>query len=191
MKNVLLFFRVCRAHPPDMEKNICRIPQDSINILGAKEGESIVLTSIVREGNVFRRCSYMLNVFPISEDIKEGRHLEQKDEESSNPFVRYPRSDVILGIKPDVASIFLDLDARTELDVHCFDIVRAHCFLRATIIREIRDFGLVFFLSLLALTDVLEKAFGFQIGGVVLFSSILSFVVIMICISLYFHAGIK
>jgi len=53
----------------------------------------------------------MLNVFPISEDIKEGRHLEQKDEESSNPFVRYPRSDVILGIKPDVASIFLDLDA--------------------------------------------------------------------------------
>jgi len=49
----------------------------------------------------------------------------------------------------------------------------------------------VFFLSLLALTNVLEKAFGLQIGGVVLFSSILSFVIIMIRISLYFHAGIK
>ncbi len=186
-----LFFRVCRAHPPDMEKNICRIPQDSINILGAKEGESIVLTSIVREGHVFRRRNYMLNVFPISEDIKDGRNLEQRDEETDNPFVRYPRSDVILGVKPDISSIFLDFDARTELDVHCFDVVRAHHFLRTTLIREIRDFGLVFFLSLLALTDGLEKVFGLQTGGAVLFSFALSVVVIMIRIVLYFHAGIK
>lgn len=176
---------------PGYGKNICRIPQDSINILGAKEGESIVLTSIVREGHVFRRRNDMLNVFPISEAIRDGRNPEQRDEETDNPFVRYPRSDVILGVKPDISSIFLDFDARTELDVHCFDVVLAHHFLRATLIREIRDFGLVFFLSLLALTDVLEKIFGLQTTGAVLFSFALSVVVIMIRIVLYFHAGIK
>ncbi|MCB2263089.1 MAG: hypothetical protein LGR52_09145 [Candidatus Thiosymbion ectosymbiont of Robbea hypermnestra] len=173
-----LFFRVCRAHPSDMEKNICRVSQDNINLLGAKEGESILLVSVVQKGDVFEKRSYKLDAFSMPEDIKEERKREQEKMEPEDPFARYPKPDVILGVKPDVSPILLDHDARSKLDVSGFDVVRARRSLRTTIIREIRDFGLVFFLSLLALTDVLEKTFGLQSIGVVVFSFVLSALVI-------------
>lgn len=132
-----LFFRVCKADIPDMEKNICRIPSDSFKLLGCEEGDRVICEYPVREGDIYRLRECKIKCYGASEEMIKKR--EEMEEE--NISARYPSAEKLLEVSPDsplspdIPRIFLDAHARDELHVEPIDPVRVrrdlfHLFLK-------------------------------------------------------------
>ena len=140
-----LFFRVCKADIPDMEKNICRIPSDSFKLLGCEEGDRVICEYPVREGDIYRLRECKIKCYEASEEMIKKR--EEMEEE--NISARYPSAEKLLEVSPDIPRIFLDAHARDELHVEPIDPVRVRRDLFHLFLKQIREFGIILLLSLL------------------------------------------
>ncbi|MHA1605388.1 MAG: hypothetical protein ACTSWF_12135 [Candidatus Freyarchaeota archaeon] len=139
-----LFFRVCKADPPDLEKNLCRIPPDAFKLLGTSPGRKIVYDSPVRENNQYKLREVTINTYELHKETIERR----REEEEKNIEARYP-SPSLLGVDPDVWRIFCDKHFRDQLGVDSLDAVRGRRSIRDIFMNELREFGVLFMLTLL------------------------------------------
>jgi len=140
-----LFFRVCKADIPDMEKNICRIPSDSFKLLGCEEGDRVICEYPVRDGDFYRLRECKIKCYEASEEMIKKR--EEMEEE--NISARYPSAEKLLKVSPDIPRIFLDAHARDELHVEPIDPVRVRRDLSHLFFKQIREFGIISLLSIL------------------------------------------
>jgi len=145
-----LFFRVCKADIPDMEKNICRIPSDSFKLLGCEEGDRVICEYPVREGDFYRLRECKIKCYEASEEMIKKR--EEMEEE--NISARYPSAEKLLKVSPDIPRIFLDAHARDELHVEPIDPVRVRRDLFHLFLKQIREFGIILLLSILAVAHI-------------------------------------
>ncbi|MFQ6112628.1 MAG: hypothetical protein ACE5NG_00920, partial [bacterium] len=102
-----LFLRVAKPHPPDIEKNICRVPKDALALIGTAEGNRIVLVSCVqkKEGlGVYTLKNYSLKAFDLNESMRKQRQDEENKEVKDKGWAaRYVNVRKLLGVDPDIA----------------------------------------------------------------------------------------
>ncbi|MCW7074283.1 MAG: hypothetical protein OCU24_00305 [Candidatus Methanospirare jalkutatii] len=145
-----LFFRVCKADIPDMEKNICRIPSDSFKLLGCEEGDRVICEYPVCDGDFYRLRECKIKCYEASEEmIKKREGMEEE-----NISARYPSAEKLLDVSPDIPRIFLDAHARDELYVEPIDPVRVRRDLFHLFLKQIREFGIILLLSLLTVAYI-------------------------------------
>jgi len=148
-----LFLLVCKAHVPDLEKDVCRIPLDAFHLLGTTVGNRVVFENVIP---VDGRQSFTLKTFSqktyelYTELIQERESLEEPDFSA-----RYPSAEALLKISPDIWRVFFDAHSREKLDVSSCDAVKARRHLLDLFLKEIREFGIIFFLSLFTIIQVL------------------------------------
>jgi len=152
-----LFFRVCKADIPDLEKNICRIPLDSFKLLGCEEGDKVVCECPVCEEDFYRLKEFTIKCYGASEEMIENR-VKMEGEIIS---ARYPSAEKLLKVSPDIPHIFLDAHARETL--HPLDPVRVRRNLFHLFLNQIREFGIIFLLSILAVAYTLPITITWQL----------------------------
>ncbi|GEM_PF-1554707 len=146
-----LFFRVCKADIPDMEKNLCRIPLDAFKLLGCEVGDKVVCESIVLEGNSHKLKVHGIKAYESSDEmIKRREKLEE-----ANASARYPSAEKLLNVSPDIPRIFLDAHIREILQVDSLDPIRVRRDLSDLFFKQVREFGIIFLLSVLAAAQIL------------------------------------
>ena len=133
-----------------MEKNICRIPSDSFKLLGCEEGDRVICEYPVRDGDFYRLRECKIKCYGASEEMIKKR--EEMEEE--NISARYPSAEKLLKVSPDIPRIFLDAHARDELHVEPIDPVRVRRDLFHLFFKQIREFGIILLLSILAVAHI-------------------------------------
>lgn len=145
-----LFFRVCKADISDLETNICRIPLDSFKLLGCEEGDKVVC-ECPGERDPYRLKELTIKCYGVSEKMIENR-VKMEEE---NILARYPSAEKLLKVSPDIPRIFLDAHARKTLYACPLAPVRVSRNLFHLFLKQIREFGIIFLLSLLAVAYIL------------------------------------
>lgn len=169
-----VFLRVNKSTIKDLEKGICRVTEDSFELLATQPGMKIVIESPFwneeKKRYEFRRKS--ISALALTDEEVENRKEEWKHIEETK---RYVNPKDYIDVEPDIDMIFLDIHARKPLDVDEVDVVKVRRDSWDLFVSELREFGLLFFISNLALVEILpmEKTY-FNIGIVALFSFFLS-----------------
>lgn len=150
-----LFFRVCKAFPNDMEKDFCRLPGDAFRVMGCDSGDKVVCEAVVpdaRRPGRFRLLSRTIRAYDVSD-----RMLDKRIEEENQDPDRYPPPEALLGVKPDLFRIFLDQDGRDRLRVDVLDPIRCRRNLFDLFSKQVREFGIVMLLSILAVGQIVPE----------------------------------
>jgi len=153
-----LFFRVCKADISDLEKNICRIPMDCFKLLGCEEGDKVIYEYPIHEGDFYRLKEFAIRCFGAYEEMIKSR--EEMEEE--NISARYPSAERLLKVSPDIPRIFLDAHARETLQVEPLCAVRVRRDLSHLFLKQIREFGVILFLSMIASVQILPIKMSWQ-----------------------------
>lgn len=167
-----IFFRVSKAYIQDMEKNLCRIPPETHILLGCEVGDSILLESLIFQGDFYRLKEFKIKAYISSEKMIENR--EKNEEQNIN--ARYPSAELLLNIKQDIPRIFLDLQARKTLQIDSLDSIRVSRDIFNLFLKQIREFGIIFFLSILAGVRV----FPFEFIYLILISILIALTLVLI-----------
>ncbi len=148
-----LFLRVAKLNPPDIEKNLCRVPLDALRLLGTAEGNRVVLVSCVPQGPgepyVLRNTS--IKAFELSDDMLAARAAQLEAKWSA----RYVDACALLGIRPDIAGVFLDAHIRDCLKLEQGDAIKVRRDFLDLFKAEAVEVGILFFVSLFAVVQVL------------------------------------
>jgi hypothetical protein len=167
-----LFMRVCKADPRDMEKRMVRIPQDSFRLLGICSGEKLRIShpspveGKADESFEEQRCT--LQAYPVTPGIEE-----RQDESPGGLYDRYPDSTKLLGVKPDLGSIYLDQSAREKLGVRTLEVVRVRRADPDAFMQQLRSFGLATAAGAIAITGVFDIGKSLGTGMMVLGAAVL------------------
>lgn len=171
-----LFFRVNKADITDLEKNLCRIPEDAFIILGCKEGDKIICESPVFDGNKYILKRFKIKAFSASKEMIKRREKNEKEHPE-----RFPPAKEKLEVDLDIPRIFLDAHARESLSVELLDPLKVRRDLQHLFLKQIREFGIISLLSILAATKVFPLRSSWSTFGLVLlFSLILSLLLVFI-----------
>lgn len=103
--------RIGKADPADMEKNICRVPQEVIDVLAIEEGDYVEIKP--HEGKPIKLRAFSIR--PSSKlECKRGKFKEYNIKERALKLQRNAHRDV--GFEAEKTPIiFLDKDARIQL----------------------------------------------------------------------------
>lgn len=149
------FFRVCKADIPDIEKSFCRIPESAFNILGCEVGDNLVCESPIFEENFYKLKAYKIKGYEASEEMIGGREkMEEKDISA-----RYPSAEKLLEVSPDIQRVFLDAHTRETLKVDPIDPICVSRDLVNLFLKQVREFGIIFFVSLIAVPNFFAYIF--------------------------------
>ncbi len=96
--------------------------------------------------------SRTIRAYDVSERMLDRRIEEEKDEPD-----RYPPPETWLGVKPDLFRIFLDQDGRSRLGVDVLDPIRCRRNLFELFSKQVREFGIVMLLSVLAVGQIVPE----------------------------------
>ena len=151
-----LFLRVAKPHPPDIEKNICRLPKDALNLMGTDEGNRIVLVSCVASGKGdYALRNFSSKAFDLSAPMAEQRDKETASQGRQDWRARYVPASDLLGVKPDISPIYLDLHARQLLGLEPGDPIKARRSLLDIFKQQLIDVGIMAAISAFAIADIL------------------------------------
>lgn len=146
-----LFLRVNISDIPDLEKNLSRIPLEAFKLLGTNESNRIVLESPIKNNkNKYILKKFDIKAFELSHQIIEMKTNLQKEYPD-----RYLNADEILKIKPDIWPIHIDRHIRDMLILDSLDAVKVRRDLFDLFLNEVREFGIIFFLSLFTIVQIL------------------------------------
>jgi hypothetical protein len=144
-----------RAHKVDvldMEKNVVRVEKSVLDILGIKSGSRVIIEAWDLQSDDPQIKQVSLRALELEEGFLEKR---QEREEPSQE-ARYPKASELLGIDPDIRGIYIDSHERRDiLGIGSIDPVRIRGNINDLVAREFAESGLLFFVSLFALTQVL------------------------------------
>lgn len=147
-----LFMRVCSADPGDMEKKMARVPADALELLGTNSGGRLVITHpICGEGEAYTESQISVQAYGLTDEISERR---KKHREAGGLYARYPKAADLLGVDPDLASIYLDQQARSDLQVRSLEVVLVRRDDRDAFEQRIRSFGLAVVAASVAVVGV-------------------------------------
>lgn len=93
-----------------VEQDACILDVTAMKLLGVEDGDKVVLTGLPVAGG--RINSLPLRVFAAEDKIQLRRNLDGGGLES-----RFPGTDQVLGVYPDVPWIFIDFDAAAQINV--------------------------------------------------------------------------
>lgn len=149
-----LFLRVAKLNPPDIEKDICRVPLDALRLMGTAEGNRIVLVSCVPQGPgrpyVLRNAS--IKAFELSDDMLAARQALQQADWSA----RYVDFCALMEIKPDIAAVFLDAHVRERLQLAQGDAIKVRRDFIDLFKAEAVEVGILFLVSLFSVVQVFK-----------------------------------
>jgi len=149
-----LLMRVVPADVPDVEKALARIPDDAFRLLGSATGDRLRVESVVsRDGGPYELEDRGIRAYALTESTVVRRR------DSARPYIaaRYPDPETTLGVAPDILPIYLDASDRARLEVEPLDPVAVRPDLLHLLAREMREFGLAFFLSAFAIHSIWES----------------------------------
>jgi hypothetical protein len=172
-----LFFRVSPASIPDLEKNLCMIPLHAFKLIGCEPGDKVVLESVSFEKNYFKLRSVKIKAY------EAPKHLINKRVEMEEPNIeaRYVSATKLLDVSPDIDRIFTDAHIREMLRVNQIDPLRVSRDLSNLFFKQIREFGIIFFLSLLTGTQLFTIKVSWQLFALILLISLtVAFLIILI-----------
>lgn len=156
-----LFLRVAKPHPPDIEKNICRVPNDAMALMGTTEGNRIFPVSCIEKNTgiyTLKNCS--VKAFDLNNAMNEQRIIEEdKDFEKKGWLARYVKTSELLQVKPDIAPIFLDRHIRSELEVEPGDPIKVRRNFPDLFKQQLLEVGIVLTISAVALTGLFPSEF--------------------------------
>ncbi len=143
-----LLMRVGKADIPDMEKQYARIPADAFALLGSSSGDQLRVESVVRaEDGSYEIRDVSARAYALTDEV-----LERRESLAKAYFgARFLDPVKALGVDPDVSPIYLDAADRQQLGVAALDIVTVRRNLRHLLGRELREFGIMFFLAVLGI----------------------------------------
>lgn len=179
-----LFFRLGKADISDMEKDIARIPKDAFSLLGTEIGNKVVIENAfrIKDGDKFIIKKLSIKCYELLPEIEKRR----KEFEEASFTARFPNAEILLKVSPDISKVFLDAHGRDQLGINAngplLDAVRIRRHLVDLFLREFREFGIIFFLSLLTIIQLIPKDnIKWPISVLIFFVSILLslFVVLM------------
>jgi len=153
--------QVLRVHPSDtpaMEKQVCVLHKEAMNIIGVEVGDFVIVESPYRK-------PISLRVLELSDEMKEER--EKQIQNDSN---RYPPCSEYLNLgRPDLPWILMDWHARDSLKVEVCDPVIVKRDLSHILYRNLNSFAILLLITLvcasLAIEPVWAKALVFG-GGI-------------------------
>ena len=149
-----LFLRVAKPYPPDVEKDVCRMPKDTLSLLGTKEDNRVVLTSCKLgegEGALARLSRQKIRAFDLDQAMAEKRAENAKGESGKGWSARYVDASRLLGVEIDISTIYLDSHARSALGVEPGDPVKARRSLWDVTWDHLLDIGITLAASILAI----------------------------------------
>jgi hypothetical protein len=145
-----VILRVHKGDIPDMEKRLARMSASLFPVLGVTEGRRVVVWSVCRNGDgPYRLRHVYVRAFPFTDSLIA--RMTKLDE--PRPDARFIKADELLGVTPDVGELFLDSREREALGVEALDPVTVRRDVGERIRRESLSAGLVFFVSLLAISQ--------------------------------------
>jgi hypothetical protein len=109
-----------------------------------------VLESPIKYKNKYILKKFDVKAFELSHQIIEMK----KDLQNEYPD-RYLNADEILKIRPDIWPIHLDRHIREVLILDSLDAVKVRRDLFDLFLNEVREFGIIFFLSLFTIVQIL------------------------------------
>ncbi len=160
-----IYCRVEKTYYPDMEKRICRLPHEALEAIGALSGNRVVIQSLSStEGEKsFTWRTLQIKCFLADKDIIRER--KAKYGKSSQAY--YPDYSHILGTPNDVYPIFLDRQARDDLELNQNGlVVRVRRETRDALTQEILPILVV------ALGGALSFGADSRIYGLILFAAL-------------------
>lgn len=146
-----VFVRVVKAHVPDMEKELARLSPDTFHLLGTRPGNVVVVEAVTLGNDGFRLAKRRVRAYELTDDIIEARQGAHKPSLSA----RFVDARGVLGINPDLEGIWLDAELRCALASQQVEPVRVRRDTLNVFMQEFRAFGVVFFLSAVAILQVL------------------------------------
>ena len=161
-----IYCRVQKAYYPDMEKAVCRIPEEAIQVIGSSHGGSVVLEGVVED------AKGGLTVKPVTLKLLEAdaEILAERRENSGERFSSYyPDCAYLLGVNRDIYPIFLDKDYRTELGLDQCSVVRLRRSTKASLSEESVSFLLVVLGAVIGLAPTIggTRILGVPASGIV------------------------
>ena len=167
-----LFMRVRKADPADMEKRMVRIPRDSFRLLGISSGEKLRISHPApcegEENGSFKEERCTLQAYAVTSAIEE-----RQQDSAGGLYDRYPDPGKLLGVKPDLGSIYLDQSAREKLGVRTLEVVRVRRADPDAFMQQIRTFGLATAGAAITITGLFGIGKSFGTGMLVLGAAVL------------------
>lgn len=177
-----VFCRVRRSEVNDMEKNICRIPKTTMDIIGIEDGDIIFLES---EYNKIK-----LRAFEISVESYDERHQleiefsnQPKEERAKLGYVFDADCTRFLQLTLeglDIPPIWLDYEARLLLRVNLCDSIRIRRSVVSSLEREFTDLGWIIIAALIGVVVAFPVLFVILSLG----SAVISFSVLLIILKI-------
>lgn len=154
-----LFLRVSKPNPPDIEKNICRVPSDALSLMGTDIGSKIVLISPIKNKKTpssYTLKNYSIKAFDLNKELVVHRDNEEKIHYKKKGWnARYVNASKLLGVEPDIGRIMLDLHVRNFLKVHPGDPIKVRRNFTDLFRRQIMEVGILISISSIALTRLI------------------------------------
>ena len=85
---------------------------------------------------------------------KYQRNGDAKKDNQYSFSARYPLSEELINVVPDIPRIFLDLHERQDLGVTDLDSIKVRRDLLDLFLKEAREFGMIMFISLFAIYQI-------------------------------------
>jgi hypothetical protein len=153
-----VLLRVCKADPPDLEKDIARISPEIFALLGIRPGDRMFISCPVprSDGPGYDECTHTLRANELPEQMLAERERNEEDEAKLEFQARYLSAKRLVGVKRDIGRIFLDEEARSRLgNAAPLQVVKVRRASGNAVGQELLGFGVVFFISGFAVSSVL------------------------------------
>lgn len=169
--------RTVKCDVGDIESRICRLREEALELLGCKSGDRIIAQAAIPEGTGFRLKEKSVRVLAYTYECAEAR----KSMEGPSLSDRYPSMESVFGVTPDVPHLYVDLEVRQMLGgVPLYVPVLISRDVWHLFRKRFTEFGLVFFLSTLTITQFLpDDHSGLALLGAVLAGAGLSLGVVV------------
>lgn len=147
-----------------IEKPNCAMADIAMEILGIEDGDVVIFESSIydEKSGKYNIVDLPLRAYREPESTKQLRESTQ-----SGMFLetRFPDCSEVFGVFPDLPWVFIDADARKELDIRPCSPVKVRISRWYQIIKEFRGFSLLIIVSLLGAISLFEVD-PFSIGGI-------------------------
>ncbi|MBT6231147.1 MAG: hypothetical protein HOI47_31295 [Candidatus Scalindua sp.] len=157
-----LFLRVAKLYPPDIEKNICRVPVDALSLMGTAEGNKVVLVGCVKptkERPMYKLQNCSVKAFDINLEMSNRRSEEEEKQFEKRWAARYVNSGKLLSVEPDIGRIMLDSHVRKMLNVQPGDPIKVRRNFPDLFKHQLMEAGILLSISAIALTPLMPEYF--------------------------------
>ncbi len=154
---VAIRYLYCRYNIPnivDAEKNLVRVPEDTFDLLGCKNGDTVICEFPAKVNGEFILKTYKVQGYIATESMIDKREEIENNEDDSN-HSRYLSALKLFGLQPDIPRIFMDYHIREGLQTRELQPISVRRDVKGLFLKQIIEFGIVSMVTLITLVSVL------------------------------------